>query len=230
MECRATSAGTGRPEGIKLPNPVFDWPPRPMAVAKWAFNYLFPWNFVYMLIAVLTVVYLQPEMSRMTRFSADWNPLSIRAQPGHADRDCQRMAPVAVGAQVAGFTVQVHSGLDGKGQEAVLGGQPAVRQHLLELRQRRHHLDGLRGGNAVGLRQRVHPLPGPARASGLFCPDAVRHPVVAAVPFLLGASSAALAAALQGGALSAPPQHQRRPLVRAVDCTRSNTSSTSAVC
>ena len=64
--------GYWQPEGIKLPNPVFDWPPKPMAVAKWAFNYLFPWNFVYMLIAVLTVVYLQPEMSRMTRFSADW--------------------------------------------------------------------------------------------------------------------------------------------------------------
>ena len=64
--------GYWQPEGIKLPNPVFDWPPKPMTVAKWAFNYLFPWNFVYMLIAVLTVVYLQPEMSRMTRFSADW--------------------------------------------------------------------------------------------------------------------------------------------------------------
>ena len=64
--------GNWQPEGVKLPNPVFDWPPKPVKVAKWLYNYLFPWNLIYMLIAVLTVVYLQPEMSRMTRFSADW--------------------------------------------------------------------------------------------------------------------------------------------------------------
>ncbi|MCY4412764.1 MAG: sterol desaturase family protein [Caldilineaceae bacterium] len=64
--------GNWQPEGAKLPNPIFAWPPKPMEVAKWLYNYLFPWNFIYMLIAVLTVVYLQPEMARMKTFSADW--------------------------------------------------------------------------------------------------------------------------------------------------------------
>ena len=64
--------GHWQPEGEKLPNPVFDWPPKPLKVARWLYNYLFPWNLIYMLVAVLTVTYLQPEMSRMARFSADW--------------------------------------------------------------------------------------------------------------------------------------------------------------
>ena len=40
--------GNWQPEGAKLPNPIFAWPPKPMAVAKWLYNYLFPWNFIYM--------------------------------------------------------------------------------------------------------------------------------------------------------------------------------------
>ena len=64
--------GYWQPEGQKLPNPVFSWPPEPMKVAKWIWNYLFPWHLIYMVLAALTVIYLQPEMSRMTTFKADW--------------------------------------------------------------------------------------------------------------------------------------------------------------
>ena len=135
--------GNWQPEGVKLPNPIFDWPPKPMRMVKWAYNYLFPWNFVYMVIAVLTVVFLQPEMSRMTSFSADWILyIFVRNQ-------VMLIAIVSAwhlwlwAPQVAGAPVQVHAGLDGEGEEAVPGRQSAVRQHLLELRQRRHDLDGL---------------------------------------------------------------------------------------
>ena len=64
--------GYWQPEGTKLPNPIFAWPPRPMEAAKWLFSYLFPWNLIYMALAALTVIYLQPEMSRMTSFAPDW--------------------------------------------------------------------------------------------------------------------------------------------------------------
>ena len=43
--------GYWQPEGIKLPNPIFAWPPKPVEVAKWVFNYMFPWNIIYMAIA-----------------------------------------------------------------------------------------------------------------------------------------------------------------------------------
>ena len=65
--------GNWQPEGgTKLPNPIFSWPPKPVEILKWVYNYLFPWNFIYMIIATLTVIYLQPEMARMTTFRADW--------------------------------------------------------------------------------------------------------------------------------------------------------------
>ena len=126
--------GNWQPEGAKLPNPIFAWPPKPMEAAKWLYNYLFPWNFIYMVIATLTVLYLQPEMSRMTSFSADWI-LYIFVRN-------QIMLIVIVSAwhlwlwarKSQGFQFKYTPELDGKGEEAVPGRQPAIRQHLLELR------------------------------------------------------------------------------------------------
>ena len=57
---------------IAMPNPVFSWPPKPGAVAKWLKDYLWPINLIYMIVATLTWVLLTPEMSRMTEFSAGW--------------------------------------------------------------------------------------------------------------------------------------------------------------
>ena len=133
--------GYWQPEGLKLPNPVFDWPPNPLKIVKWVYNYLFPWNIIYMLIAVLTVVYLQPGDVQNDHFQRRLDRLYLRAQPDLADRSRQRLAPVALVTQVTGLPVQVHAGLAGEGQEAVSVRQPALRQHLLELCQRRHHLD-----------------------------------------------------------------------------------------
>lgn len=58
--------------GAAPPNPVFAWPPRPVAAAKWLYNYLFPWNLIYMGIATATWLYWQPALSRCTTFRADW--------------------------------------------------------------------------------------------------------------------------------------------------------------
>lgn len=57
---------------IGTPNPVFAWPPRPGAALKWLRGYLFPWNFIYMIVAVLTWLYLTPELARMKELRADW--------------------------------------------------------------------------------------------------------------------------------------------------------------
>lgn len=58
--------------GTAPPSPLFAWPPRPLAILKWLYNYLFPWNLIYMCIATLTWLYLQPTLSRCVEFRADW--------------------------------------------------------------------------------------------------------------------------------------------------------------
>ena len=54
------------------PNPVFSWPPNPRAVAIWFKDYLWPVNGSLMIVAILTWVFLTPQMARMSEFSADW--------------------------------------------------------------------------------------------------------------------------------------------------------------
>lgn len=61
--------------GTARPNPLFDWPPKPVEVFRWLLGfpgYLFPWNVIYMAIATLTWLYLQPSLSRCVEFRADW--------------------------------------------------------------------------------------------------------------------------------------------------------------
>ncbi len=57
---------------IGLPNPVLSWPPKPYELAKWLKEYLWPFNIIYLLVAILTWIYLTPEMARMTEFRAGW--------------------------------------------------------------------------------------------------------------------------------------------------------------
>ncbi len=68
--------GFWQPErGTAPPNPLFTWPPKPGAALKWLFGmpgYLFPWHVIYMAIAILTWLYLQPALSRCVEFRADW--------------------------------------------------------------------------------------------------------------------------------------------------------------
>ena len=65
--------GFWQPEkDIGTPNPVFAWPPKPGAVLKWLYHYLFPWNLIYMMVATLTWLYLTPELARAREFRADW--------------------------------------------------------------------------------------------------------------------------------------------------------------
>ena len=57
---------------IGVPNPVFSWPPKPYEVVKWLKEYLWPFTIIYLLVAIMTWLYLTPEMSRMTEFRAGW--------------------------------------------------------------------------------------------------------------------------------------------------------------
>ena len=65
--------GYWRPDkDIGLPNPVFSWPPKPLEVAKWLKNYIFPFTIMYFAVALFTWLFLTPEMARMTEFRAGW--------------------------------------------------------------------------------------------------------------------------------------------------------------
>ena len=55
--------------------PVFVWPPRPAALAKFLFGcpgYFLPLNVLYMGLAVLTWFAFTPSLARMKTFDADW--------------------------------------------------------------------------------------------------------------------------------------------------------------
>lgn len=55
--------------------PFFSWPPRPKILMKWFFGYpgyLFPWNVLYAVAAVLIWLYLTPSLETMRSFSIDW--------------------------------------------------------------------------------------------------------------------------------------------------------------
>ena len=65
--------GHWQPEGGPAPpNPVFAWPPKPLTVVKWVYHYLFPWNLIYMGIATLTWLFLQPDLSLATQLRPGW--------------------------------------------------------------------------------------------------------------------------------------------------------------
>jgi sterol desaturase/sphingolipid hydroxylase (fatty acid hydroxylase superfamily) len=65
--------GFWQPErGTAPPSPIFAWPPRPLAVIKWLYGYLFPWNLLYMSIATVTWLYWQPALARCVDFRWDW--------------------------------------------------------------------------------------------------------------------------------------------------------------
>jgi sterol desaturase/sphingolipid hydroxylase (fatty acid hydroxylase superfamily) len=67
--------GDWRPSELIETPPIFVWPPKPMRFLKWFFGfpgYLWPWNFVYAAIAVLTWMFLTPDFDRMKTLEAGW--------------------------------------------------------------------------------------------------------------------------------------------------------------
>ena len=67
--------GEWQPAVRPVTAPLWAWPPRPMATLKWLVGYpgyLFPWNAIYFVIALVTWAYLTPELSRMVEFRIDW--------------------------------------------------------------------------------------------------------------------------------------------------------------
>ena len=68
-------SGEWQPAKRPMPAPIFAWPPRPVEALKWMFGfpgYLWPWNAIYMLIAIGTWLYLQPALERCVAFRVDW--------------------------------------------------------------------------------------------------------------------------------------------------------------
>ncbi len=54
--------------------PVFDWPPRPLAILKYLFGkgFLLSQNFAFVLLAIITWFYLAPALERCVDFKVDW--------------------------------------------------------------------------------------------------------------------------------------------------------------
>lgn len=64
-----------RPEQAIQTEPLFQWPPRPVVLAKWLFSfpgYLWPWQTFFLGLAVVSWLSLTPDMGKMKNFSADW--------------------------------------------------------------------------------------------------------------------------------------------------------------
>ena len=56
-------------------DPIFVWPPRPVAFFKWLLNfpgYIWPWNLFYIALAFICYLFFQPELSRCNIFKFDW--------------------------------------------------------------------------------------------------------------------------------------------------------------
>ena len=69
------SRGEWQPAERPAPGPLWAWPPRPLDVAKFIFGYpgyLWPVNAFFMLVAIVTWRYTQPELSRLAEFRLDW--------------------------------------------------------------------------------------------------------------------------------------------------------------
>ncbi len=63
------------PEVPITPPPLFAWPPQPVALGRYLFGYpgyFLPRNLLYMALAIVTWLYLTPEMATMKTFQVDW--------------------------------------------------------------------------------------------------------------------------------------------------------------
>jgi sterol desaturase/sphingolipid hydroxylase (fatty acid hydroxylase superfamily) len=75
-ESRTPERASGyRPEQPVSVSPVFNWPPQPVTILKFLFGfpgYFWPYQALFAALALVTWLYLTPDMDRMKSFSADW--------------------------------------------------------------------------------------------------------------------------------------------------------------
>ncbi len=67
--------GDWKPNRLLSYPPVFVWPAKPLAFAKWLFGYpgyILPWNLFYGLVGVLLWTYLTPSMETMQHLAPGW--------------------------------------------------------------------------------------------------------------------------------------------------------------
>lgn len=72
--------GDWRPPYLLHMPPMFAWPPKPLAVLKWLFGfpgYLWPWNALYLGLAVLTWQFLTPALATMQTLEVGWIALIL---------------------------------------------------------------------------------------------------------------------------------------------------------
>jgi sterol desaturase/sphingolipid hydroxylase (fatty acid hydroxylase superfamily) len=64
-----------RPDLTVAKHPVFQWPPQPVAIFRWLFGfpgYLWPWPAFFLGVALVSWLYLTPDLETMRNVSADW--------------------------------------------------------------------------------------------------------------------------------------------------------------
>ncbi len=69
------SRGEWQPAERPTTEPLWAWPPRPLAALRWFVGYpgyLWPWNAFFCLVAIATWHTTQPELSRMAESRLDW--------------------------------------------------------------------------------------------------------------------------------------------------------------
>lgn len=66
---------------VELPAP-FAWPPQPVAVLKWLVSYVWPWNSLYLAIALVTWFFLTPSLASMESFEAWWIAIILARNAG----------------------------------------------------------------------------------------------------------------------------------------------------
>lgn len=65
--------GFWQPEdGIAPPNPLFSWPLRAKPILKWFWDYLYPWNLIYMGLAAATYYWMHPTLEQTQQFTWEW--------------------------------------------------------------------------------------------------------------------------------------------------------------
>ena len=56
--------------------PLFSWPPKPIELIKWLFNYpdgfIFPWAVIHFFIALISYIFFLPSFEKLSTFSLDW--------------------------------------------------------------------------------------------------------------------------------------------------------------
>ncbi len=55
-----------------LPEPLFRWPWQPLTILKYLFNFIWPYNFFFASLAILSWIFFTPDLSRTASFEFGW--------------------------------------------------------------------------------------------------------------------------------------------------------------